>query len=177
MWSYRHYEQSGCTVTRTDEWYTDEATVRKCYELLDPMPGSRVLCPFDNEMSQFVKIGKELGHEVIYGITDFVEATEYECDYIITNPPFSMKDLVIRKVFEYGKRAVLVMPLDVLGGIERRKLYQRYEFPKIWMPVRRISYFDKSWIKRPASNFHSILMTLNHGQCSVIEWELENGGL
>jgi hypothetical protein len=162
-------------MSRSDEWYTDEATVRKCYELLNAKPQSRILCPFDGSDSQFVKIGNQLGHFIEYGMTDFIHGGKYECDYIITNPPFSIKDAVIRRVFEYGKKAVLVMPLDVLGGIERRKLYQQYGFPRIWMPVRRISYFDEFWVKRPASNFHSILMTLNHEESPDIEWEIENG--
>ena len=157
---------------KTDEWYTDAQTARKCYELLNPEPNSVILCPFDSEQSEFVKIGQELGHVIIFGIRDFLDGGEYECDYICTNPPFSIKDAVIEKCFESAKRTVLVMPLDVIGGLSRRKIYQRYELPKVWLPARRIGYFDENWIKRPSSNFHSVILTLNHGETSTLDWEI-----
>ena len=158
-------------MSRTDEWYTETETVKKCYQLLNPKPGSVILCPFDTEKSEFVKIGQSMGHTIIFGINDFIEGDLYRCDYICTNPPFSLKDKVIEKCFEYGVETMLVMPLDVMGGIKRRKLYQRYGFPRIWMPIRRIAYFDSNWVRRPASNFHSILLHLNHGRESEIMWE------
>ena len=157
---------------RTDEWYTDEATARKCFELLEAPIGSRVLLPFDTQKSVFVQIANELGLKPIYGITDFIDGGEYECDFICTNPPFSLKNRVIERCFEYGKKSVLVMPLDVIGGLTRRKIYQKYELPKVWLPAGRISYFDENWTKRPSSNFHSVLLILNHRQMPSLDWEL-----
>ena len=156
----------------TDEWYTDEETVKKCFELLNAQQGSKVLLPFDTEKSAFVRIASELGLIPIYGITDFINGDQYECDYICTNPPFSIKNQVIQRCLEYGKKSVLVMPLDVIGGLARRKLYQKYELPKVWLPAARISYFDKDWIKRPSSNFHSVILTLNHGEAPSLDREL-----
>lgn len=69
----------------SDEWYTDIETVDKMIELLNPLPNSKILCPFDTEGSNFVVRLKEMGHKVIYGISDFLENSEYEYDYIITN--------------------------------------------------------------------------------------------
>lgn len=157
---------------RTDEWYTDEATARKCFELLEAKTGSTVLLPFDTNKSVFVQIANELGLNALYGMTDFIEGDQYECDYICTNPPFSLKNQVIQRCFEYGKKSVLVMPLDVIGGLKRRQIYQQYELPKIWLPAGRISYFDQNWTKRPSSNFHSVLLTLNHGLEPSLDWEL-----
>ena len=158
-------------MTRTDEWYTDQDVVDRAIEILNPKPQSRILCPYDSDASKFVQTLKAAGHEVIYGIRDFAENETYECDYIITNPPFSIKDTVIEQCFKYGVRSVLVLPLDSMGGKHRRKLYRQYEFPQIYVPEGRISYFDQTWIKRPASNFHSIIMTLNHGEHSKLDWE------
>ena len=155
----------------TDEWYTDEETVKKCFDLLNAKHGSTVLLPFDTEKSAFVRIALERGLVPIYGIKDFIEGEEYDCDFICTNPPFSIKNQVIQRCFQYGKKSVLVMPLDVIGGLARRKLFQEYELPKVWLPAGRISYFDKDWIKRPSSNFHSVILTLNHGQSPSLDWE------
>ena len=156
---------------RTDEWYTDEQTVNLCLQILDPEPNATILCPFDSEQSAFVKVLKAQGFKVIYGMTDFLEAEQYECDYIMTNPPFSIKNAILKKVFEYKKKTVLVLPLDVIGSKTRHELFAENEYPRIYVPAGRISYFDQNWIKRPSSNFHSIIATFNHGQESSITWE------
>ena len=159
-------------MTRTDEWYTDQDIVDKCLEILDAPQGSTVLCPFDGDESKFVQTLKAQGFTVIYGITDFIDSEQdYECDYIVTNPPFSLKDQVIERVFKYGKRTVLVLPLDTMGGKARRKLFKEYEFPQIYVPEARVSYYDQTWIKRTQSNFHSIIMTFNHKAESKLDWE------
>jgi len=154
----------------SDEWYTDQATVDKCLELLSPVLGSTVMCPFDSEDSLFVKTLLNNGYQVIYNITDYL-TNDYEYDYLVTNPPFSIKDLVIEKVFQLGKRTVLILPLDSLGGVKRHSLYQKYEYPHIYIPTRRVSYYDQTWKKREGSNFHSVIMTFNHNEESKILWE------
>lgn len=159
-------------MARTDEWYTDQHTVNKCLEILNAPQGSTILCPFDSDESKFVQTLKAQGFQVIYGITDFIDSEQdYECDYIVTNPPFSIKDQVIERVFKYGKRTVLVLPLDTMGGKARRKLFKEYEFPQIYVPEARVSYYDQTWIKRTQSNFHSVIMTFNHKAESKLDWE------
>ena len=159
-------------MARTDEWYTDQDIVDKCLEILDAPQGSTILCPFDSDESKFVQTLKAQGFKVIYGITDFIDSEQdYECDYIVTNPPFSLKDQIIERVFKYGKRTVLVLPLDTMGGKARRKLFKEYEFPQIYVPEGRVSYYDQTWIKRTQSNFHSVIMTFNHKAESKLDWE------
>jgi len=102
--------------TYSDEWYTDQPTVDKCLEILSPVDGSIVLCPFDSEHSLFVQTLQARSHKVIFGISDFLSYVHYEFDYLVTNPPFSLKDRVIQKCYEYGKKSVLILPLDSLGG-------------------------------------------------------------
>lgn len=162
----------GVNVARTDEWYTDQDIVDKCLDILQAPAGSTILCPFDGEQSKFVKTLKESGFKVIYGITDFIESkTDYDCDFIVTNPPFSLKDQIIERVFKYGKKTVLVLPLDTMGGKARRKLFKEYEFPQIYVPEGRVSYYDKSWVKRTQSNFHSVIMTFKYNSESKLDWE------
>ena len=146
----------------SDEWYTDLETVNKMIELLNPLPNSKIICPFDTEQSIFVKRLKELGHTVIYNIFDFIENDAYDFDYIITNPPFSIKDQVISKCLKSNKRACLVLPIDSLGGVKRHKLYKEYNIkPTIYIPTKRINYYNKNWEKKEGSNFHSIFLILD----------------
>jgi len=154
----------------SDEWYTDQFTVNKCIDILCPEPNSIVMCPFDSKESLFVKTLLDKNYKVIYDINDFI-TNNYNYDYLVTNPPFSIKDLVIEKVFKSGKRSVLILPLDSLGGVKRHALYQQYEYPHIYIPTRRINYYDKTWKKREGSNFHSVIMTFNHKELPKILWE------
>jgi hypothetical protein len=153
----------------SDEWFTGEDTVRLCYQILRPEKGSTVMLPFDSEQSHFVKVGKELGLKVIYGIKDFLESKDYEFDYLVTNPPFSLKDKVIAKVYEYKKPSTLVFPLDTLGGVTRHALFKANGYPEIYMPTRRVNYFDTNWNRKPGSGFHTVIMTFNRG--TGISWE------
>jgi hypothetical protein len=154
----------------SDEWYTTQDVVDIAIKLLDPEPNSLVLCPFDSEHSLFVKTLEAMEHTVIYGIDDFIEGQFRLCDYIITNPPFSMKDKVIQKVYEYGVKSVLVMPLDALGGVKRHSMYKEYGYPSVYIPSRRISYIgaEENVIKGPS--FHSIIMSFNQGDPQLL-WE------
>ena len=154
----------------SDEWYTSQDTVNLAIGLLDPRPQSVILCPFDSDNSLFVKTLRDHGHTVLHGMDNFLEA-DYHCDYIITNPPFSIKDKVIQRVYDYGVKAVLIMPIDAMGGVKRHSMYAEHGHPLIYMPARRISYFDESGSIKKGSSFHSIIMTFNHGQESGIKWQ------
>lgn len=154
----------------SDEWYTSQETVNKAIELLNPNPNSLILCPFDSKNSLFVKTLEVMEHSVIYAIDDFIDGQFRLCDYIITNPPFSIKDKVIKKVYEYGVKAVLIMPIDALGGVKRHEMYREYGYPSVYVPARRISYFDESGQLRKGSSFHSVIMSFNQGKSELI-WE------
>jgi hypothetical protein len=155
----------------SDEWYTSQETVDIAIALLDPKPQSLILCPYDSANSLFVKTLEAQEHAVTYGFNNFIEGEVRPCDYIITNPPFSIKDKVIRRVFEYGVKSVLIMPIDALGGVARHEMYKSHGYPNVYVPSRRISYFDEAGQLRKGSSFHSVIMTFNQGTESHITWE------
>ena len=141
---------------------TDKETVNKMIELLNPEENSTIMCPYDTDNSEFVIQLKELGHTVIYSIKDFLTNDSYKYDYLITNPPFSIKDEVIEKCLRDGKRTCLVLPIDSLGGVKRSKLFKENDIKlEIYIPTRRINYKDYEGIKRKGSNFHSIFLILD----------------
>jgi hypothetical protein len=153
----------------SDEWYTDQTTVDKAIGLLQPKPRSVIICPFDSDKSLFVTTLKEHGHTVLYGMDNFIENDKYQFDYLITNPPFSIKDKVIQQVYKYGKPSLLMLPLDTLGGVKRGQMYEDFGDPYVVIPRRRISYYDQNMVKRPGAAFHSIYALFNVGK-SGIEW-------
>lgn len=154
----------------SDEWYTDQETVDKCIALLELPKKAIVLCPFDFEKSLFVQTLRTQEHEVIYGIQDYLTA-EYEYDYAITNPPFSIKDKVIERAYQSGKKTLFILPLDSVGGVKRHELFNKYGFPHIYIPTRRINYYDENWNKKIGSSFHSIFMIFNHNEEPKVIWE------
>lgn len=113
-----------------DEVYTPFYAVSP---LLKYIPKDKTIwCPFDEDWSAFVQLFKENGYKVINSCLknnqDFFEyePTE-EYDIIISNPPFSKKDLVLQRLYELNKSFAILLPLNSLQGKDRYK----YAFSKI----------------------------------------------
>jgi len=46
-----------------------------------------------------------------------------------------------------------------LGGVKRHGIFEKYNTKlEIYIPTRRVNYYDKNWKKRDGSNFHSIFI-------------------
>jgi hypothetical protein len=90
-------------INPNDEFYTPNYAIEPLIKYLKP--NSNIWCPFDTEESNFVKCLKELGHRVIcthiFNGDDFfyTEAPE-GTNYIISNPPYSIKFQVINRLFK-----------------------------------------------------------------------------
>jgi hypothetical protein len=154
----------------SDEWYTKRETVELMYKLLEPVMGSVIMCPFDTNKSQFVQVGESMGFEVFRNITNWLES-QYEYDYLITNPPFSIKDQVIEKVLKSGKPSALVLPLDALGGKGRHGLYREYGYPTVYIPTRRINYISEDGLETKSNHFHSVILIFNDPSNRGLIWE------
>lgn len=82
-----------------------------------------IWCPFDKAFSEYVKIFTEYGFEVIYSHIDygqnffFYEPDKY--DIIISNPPFSQKDNVLKRLYELDKPYAMLLPIPTLQGQAR----------------------------------------------------------
>lgn len=128
------------TDKASDEVYTPDYAVKPILKFLKP--GSVIWCPFDTEDSEYVKIFKEAGYKVIYSHIDdgynFFEYEPDEYDVIISNPPFSIKDDILRRLNELDKPYAMLMPLPALQGQKRFK-YLKGSQALIF--DKRINYF------------------------------------
>lgn len=110
------------TDKQSDEVYTPDYAVKPLLKYLDS--SLTVWCPFDKEDSQYVKIFREHGNKVIFSHIDdgknfFYYEPEESYDIIISNPPFSIKDDILKRLWELDKPYAILLPVPALQGQTR----------------------------------------------------------
>jgi len=94
---------------RGDEYFTlDKDAEVIAQHIKKPM---RVWCPFNDEGAAFERILPQHGHEVICTSGDFFKTDPprgVEC--IISNPPFSKKKEIVKRIDSLGLKFALIMP-------------------------------------------------------------------
>src|ERR1035437_2239176 len=99
----------------------------------DPACGKGRIIDLFQRMNQ-----KCIGTDILTG-TDFLTTEEIKhesFDYIITNPPFSLKDQFLAKCYAYGKPFALLLPFAALEGKRRQALYKEYGVQIVVLPKR-----------------------------------------
>ena len=128
------------TDKESDEVYTPSYAVKPIIKYIKPC--SIVWCPFDTIDSAYVEELNAAGFTVIYSHIDngqnFFEYEPDEYDVIISNPPFSIKDDILRRLNELDKPYAMLMPLPALQGQKRFK-YLKGSQALIF--DKRINYF------------------------------------
>lgn len=149
--------------SRNDEFYTPYYAIKPILKYIKP--GSTVWCPFDTEDSFYVKVLKKEGHKVVNTHIkeggNFFEIEVPECDYIISNPPYSLKREVLERLFNIGKP--FAMLLGVVGLFEsqaRFEMFRDNSFEVMYMN-RRVDYFQDYDEVKPSKNppFSSVYIT------------------
>ena len=141
-----------------DEFYTPSYAIEPILEHVKE--GSKVWCPFDTKESLFVKMLEEKGCEVIstslINGQDFFELVDSEivdwCDYIISNPPYSLKGEVLQALFETEKP--FAMLLGCVGLFESQKRFNMLKDNKFELLImnKRVSYFKDYEEQKPSKN-------------------------
>ena len=155
---------------KSDEWYTPLEVTEFIKNNID-LTNKKIICPFDSEKSNFVKVFPDS----IHNIRDFMEK-EYDYDICITNPPFSLRDKVIRRCLDYNKDVILIFPENAIFSVTFYNLINEYNFKyKIYSPKKRIYFIDeKGNQNRP--NFHSVILHISKDfkYDEIIHFDLEN---
>lgn len=119
-----------CRTKEGDECYTPFYAVDVLKDYVEKFSGKTIWCPFDKEWSAYVQSLKEWGFDVIYShLDDGKDFFEYEpenWDLIISNPPFSIRDKILKRCYEFGKPFCLLLPVKSLQGIKRFELFKKY---------------------------------------------------
>ena len=125
--------------SKRDEYFTPPYAV---YPIMDRLrAGATIWCPFDTEESEYVKVFSNNGFRVIYGHIrtgqDFFKVDVPECDYIISNPPYSLKDQVLERLYAIGKPfAMLVNFQGIFDSQKRFQMFKEHRVEMLWLSPR-----------------------------------------
>ncbi|HFI0736395.1 TPA: hypothetical protein ACGO6E_000610 [Streptococcus suis] len=153
-------------TSKSDEYYTPEYAVRILIPYLKSKDFRKIWCPFDKSESEFVNVLNKEGYEVIYGHIetgqDFFEQTLPEgIDCIVSNPPFSKRDLVFERLYEIGLPFAMIMNSNGLFDSKKRwKLFSNNNF-ELLVPKGRMRFFDETMVQKNSPNFQSVYVCNN----------------
>ncbi len=147
---------------RPDNFQTPQYAIKDLLKYLPELTG-KVWEPCmgkGNIIRAFADFGVDaIGTDVESGV-DFLTTDFDEYDYIITNPPYSLKDEFLTRCYESGKPFALLLPLTALEGKRIRMPLYREHGVEVIMPNGRINFGTPSG-KGSGSHFFTAWFT--HG--------------
>ena len=162
--------------SKNDEFYTPKYAVKPIFKYI---PKDKIVwCPFDTQNSNFVKMLKSNGNTVVKMLKsngntviathisfgyDFFEYSPKKYDYIVSNPPYSVKGAVLQRLFDLGKP--FAMLIGVVGLFESQKRFEMFrdnDFEIMYLN-RRVAYLKESYDVKPSLNppFSSVYLCKN----------------
>lgn len=124
--------------SHNDEFYTPVYAILPLLKYLKPK--SKIWCPFDTKESNYVKVFESNEFDVAYTHIDsgdnFFDYLHPKEDYIISNPPYSLKTEVLERLFELN--VPFAMLIGVVGLFESKRRFELFKNNKF-----EIMYFDK----------------------------------
>lgn len=109
------------TDKASDEYYTPSNAITPLVKYVSKE--NIIWCPFDKENSKYVQIFLRNGNRVIFSHIDsgknFFYYSPDKYDIIISNPPFSCKDDILKRLEELQKPYAMLFPLPTLQGQKR----------------------------------------------------------
>ena len=149
---------NGIANKTTDECYTPQYAV---LPLLKYIPKHyKIWCPFDKESSAYVKVFRENGYDVICSHIDngkdffnYTPAEHY--DIIISNPPFSLADDVLERLYKLSKPFVLLLPLKYLQSKRRGNMFVGHGIQLLSFNERIGYYTNGDMTKQKEGNYQA----------------------
>lgn len=104
------------------------------YYAVDPIikyisKDKKIWCPFDKEWSAFYQSFKRGGYNVVRSHIDegqdFFTYEPDSYDIIISNPPFNIKDEILKRLYELNKPFAILLPMNSLQGKTRYEFFKK----------------------------------------------------
>lgn len=147
---------------KADEYYTKDYAIVPLLSYLPPK--TTVWCPFDTSESNFVKLLSK-NHNVIHSHIDegkdfFEYEPEQNYDLIISNPPYSLREPILERLFGLNKPfAMLINEAGLFDSKKRYGLLSTHKF-EIMVFDKRIDYI-KTGTELKGVPFKSIYLCSN----------------
>lgn len=141
---------TAATTRDSDEVYTPAYAVKPIIKHISTFfdDDSIIWCPFDEEDSNYVIELKKAGYTVIAthinNGQDFFDYEPEQYDLIISNPPFSLKDKILKRLNELNKPFAMLLPLPTLQG---QKRFQYLKGCQALIFDKRINYYKNKETK------------------------------
>jgi len=142
-------------INPNDEFYTPNYAITPLLKYI--ATDTTVWCPFDTQESNFAKLLKEKGCNVICshiaeGQDFFKYIPSVNVNYIISNPPYSLKADVFEKLFDL--KIPFAMLVGVIGLFESKRRFEMFRDNRFEVMYfdKRISYFKSYDDQKPSLN-------------------------
>lgn len=141
---------TAATTRESDEVYTPMYAVTPIIKhLKNKKENATIWCPFDEEDSNYVIGLRNAGFKVIAThIKNDQNFFEYEpdeeYDFIVSNPPFSIKDNILKRLTELNKPYAMLLPLPTLQG---QKRFEDVKVCQVLIFDKRINFYKNKEIK------------------------------
>jgi hypothetical protein len=132
---------------QSDECLTPRYGIEPIVKHLKNKGFKKIWCPFDKEDSLYVRVLKRHGFEVVFshiedGEDFFDVVPEKDVDAIVSNPPYSIKDKILKRCYELGLPFALLLPLNALSSLKRVDMYITHGLDLLVFD-RRINFYTR----------------------------------
>lgn len=131
-----------------DEQYTPRKTVELLLSYIQHWKDKIIWCPCDKEDSEFVKVLKENGFNIVYSHIDygqdFFTYTPEQFDAILTNPPYKNKRLFMERAESFNKPWCMLLPINIISDAVLNDLFGDMSELTILVPKKRTKFFNKT---------------------------------
>lgn len=145
-----------------DEYYSPPHVVEMVIPLLHKKNIKNIWCPFDTAESNFVTMLTNEGFTVTHGhiLTgqDFFDykAPPDNVECVVSNPPFSKRNAIFKRLYEFDIPFALVMNFNGLfDSKERYDLFKDKEV-ELYIPKGRMKFVAKDKGQMNSPNFQSV---------------------
>ena len=150
-----NFKVSEVASSGDDEYYTPKYAVTPIVEFIPKE--ATIWCPFDTVDSWFVKVFERRGNKVIYSHIDegkdfFYYEPKEDYDFIVSNPPYSLKNEVLARLFYLNKPfAMLLGIVGIFEGRYRTGLFRKNIFEVLYLTTR-VNYFENYEDQQPSKS-------------------------
>jgi hypothetical protein len=161
----------------SDLMYTPSYAVEPLVKYLKLLGKPVIWCPFDTKESNYVKVLSEYFTVISTHIDDGKDFFIYEpehYDIIISNPPFSQKDAVLKRLYELNKPYAMLFPVPTLQGVKRFKYMKDIQYLGFDKRINFYKDIENTTIQKSVS-FGSCYLCKNFLPRDLIIEELNRG--